>query len=478
MFRRSAILAVAVSAVLAAGLATGTDAHHRPGHQGPKPTPTPSATPTPSPSPTPTPTPTPIPSPTLTPAPTPTPTPTPVPTPSPPPPTDEWVRQFTGHYYDANGNPYSPAETYASEIVATASGIYAAGVTSGLLAGDSWGWDDIYIRKYDHAGNVLWTDQLAPGGYDQLGDVAATEEAVYLVGMIAEDGALPGHTSAGLSDGFVRKYDPAGNVMWTDQFGTGGWDEAGGVAVSSDGVFVGGQIDGEISVRRYTVDGDLIWSVGLGVVGDVAAIAVTATAIHLVGATFGAFPGESPAGRADAFLAQLDLSGAFVSADQFGTSGSDWATGVSASATRVFVTGHAEGALPGQTFGGSWDGFVRAYDESGAIAWTHQFGTATGTDLHDVALSGEGIYVSGSTNGTLPGQVSAGRSDAFIRHYDSNGAIDATRQFGSAGGDFGISIAVGDQALFVAGATEGTLLTDDPEWSMLQAYVMRTHELE
>ena len=41
---------------------------------------------------------------------------------------------------------------------------------------------------------------------------------VYVVGTT--NGALPGQTAHGQNDVFVRKYDPAGNYLWTRQFGT------------------------------------------------------------------------------------------------------------------------------------------------------------------------------------------------------------------------------------------------------------------
>ena len=384
------------------------------------------------------------------------------------------MRQFAGSYLDVNGNPYSPAETFASEIATSTSGVYIAGITAGVLTGDGSGWDDVFIRKYDHTGTLLWTDQLVAGGYDQVGDIAATDDGVYLVGLIAEDQALPGFTSAGLSDGFVRKYDPSGNVLWTDQFGTAAWDEAMAVAVTPDGVFVGGQIDGEITLRTYTPDGDLISSVGLGVQGDVTAIAANGQGVHLAGATFSAFPGKTNAGRSDAFVAHVDFDGTLVSADQFGTSGSDWVNGISSSDSRIVVAARTEGALPGQSFGGSWDAVVRAYDPSGSVAWTRQFGTATGTSADDVRVTNEAVYVVGTTNGALPGQTSVGGLDAFLRRYDFDGGVVSTRQFGSLGGDYGLSLSRANGALYIAGATDGQMLTSSPAGFVLQGYVIRT----
>jgi hypothetical protein len=48
-------------------------------------------------------------------------------------------------------------------------------------------------------------------------------------------GTLPGQTSAGDYDAYVRKYDSAGTELWTRQFGTGASDGASGVAVDGGG---------------------------------------------------------------------------------------------------------------------------------------------------------------------------------------------------------------------------------------------------
>jgi hypothetical protein len=45
-------------------------------------------------------------------------------------------------------------------------------------------------------------------------------------------------------DAFIRKYDPAGNVIWTLQLGTAATDEGLGVAVGSSGLYITGSTQG------------------------------------------------------------------------------------------------------------------------------------------------------------------------------------------------------------------------------------------
>jgi hypothetical protein len=102
---------------------------------------------------------------------------------------------------------------------------------------------------------------------------------------------------------------------------------------------------------------------------------------------------------------------------QVGSSDRDSARSVSVDGNgNVFVAGDTSGALPGQTSAGDSDAFVRKYDSSGAEVWTHQFGS-TGNDIaSSVSADGSGnVFVAGDTDGTLPGQTRAGDFDAFVR---------------------------------------------------------------
>ncbi|MBI2934480.1 MAG: SBBP repeat-containing protein, partial [Chloroflexi bacterium] len=109
---------------------------------------------------------------------------------------------------------------YASGVAVDGAGnSYLAGYTYGALPGQtSSGSDDAFIRKYDPTGNELWTRQFGGSGDDHAWGVAVDGAGnSYLAGDTW--GALPGQTSSGSADAFMRKYDPSGNVLWTGQFG-------------------------------------------------------------------------------------------------------------------------------------------------------------------------------------------------------------------------------------------------------------------
>src|SRR3989454_5558413 len=74
--------------------------------------------------------------------------------------------------------------------------------------------------------------------------IAVDASGVYVAGSI--NGTLPGQTSAGSCDAFLRKHDTSGNVLWTRQFGTSGEDEAIAIAVDASGAYVAGRTSGAL----------------------------------------------------------------------------------------------------------------------------------------------------------------------------------------------------------------------------------------
>ena len=139
---------------------------------------------------------------------------------------------------------------------------------------------------------------------------------------------------------------------------------------------------------------------------------------------------------------------------QFGTSDSDsftGATGISVGPLGVFVTGGTSGTLPGQQRAGSTDVFVRKYDAEGNEVWTRQFGSSNLDIARGISLDSTGVYVAGQTRGALPGQTGAGGDDAFVRKYDADGNEVWTLQFGSSENDIAGAISVDSTGVYVVG---------------------------
>jgi hypothetical protein len=337
-----------------------------------------------------------------------------------------WTRQFGGPagLLVMTGN----ADSARAAAVDAAGNVYVVGSAEGVLDAVV-GARDAFVRKFDAAGNVLWTRQFGSASDDEATAVAVDASGNVLV-VGTTFGALPGQMASGNFDAFARKYDANGTVTWTRQFGTPGFDEALGVAVSPSGdVYVvgstfgtlGASSDGarDVYVRRFSSAGAVSWTrqFGSSAGGDEygTAIAVdVAGAAYVAGVTDGALVQGALAGGLDAFVARLDSSGTRLWTRQFGSPSNDGAAAITVDVTgQVLVAGDTLGALPGQMSAGSGDAFARAYDAAGAEAWTRQFGS-TGADTAAGIASRGGVFVVGQSFGALPGQASVGNSDAFL----------------------------------------------------------------
>ncbi len=142
----------------------------------------------------------------------------------------------------------------ASGVAVDAHGnVLVVGYTDGALPGQkSAGWRDAFVRKYDPNGKELWTRQFGSTEDDTAFGVAVDAQGNVLV--VGETyNVLPAHKSAGRRDIFVRKYDPNGKELWTQQFGSMGYDGAFGVAVDAQGnVLVVRGTGGAVFVRKYS----------------------------------------------------------------------------------------------------------------------------------------------------------------------------------------------------------------------------------
>ena len=102
---------------------------------------------------------------------------------------------------------------------------------------------------------------------------------------------------------------------------------------------------------------------------------------------------------------------------QLGTTVQDNATSITSdSSGNVYVTGYTQGSLDGNTSAGGWDLFVLKYNSSGTKQWTKQLGTSIGSGI--TSDSSGNLYVTGSTEGGLDGNSSAGGADLIVVKYN------------------------------------------------------------
>src|SRR5438552_2072064 len=249
----------------------------------------------------------------------------------------------------------------ANALAADMSGIYVAGDMGGPFLGTTT--NTGFLRKYDPDGNVLWTSVVGDYAYA----VALGASGAFVVG--ATFTTLPNETSVGGIDAFVRKYDTDGGILWTRQFGSPLYDLTNSVATDSSGAYVAGYTSGsDAFLTKYDVDGNLLWIRRFGAWGPfVSAVALGSSGIYVAGGVAGTFPGQANSSSVDVFLGKSDLEGYILSAQQFGTFAIDGANSVASAGSKVYVAGYVSGTFPGETSVGKNDAFVSAFSEPGSI---------------------------------------------------------------------------------------------------------------
>jgi hypothetical protein len=353
----------------------------------------------------------------------------------------------------------------AYDAVADASGAFVVGQTSGSLGGQApLGVEDAFIQRYAGDGRVLWTRLWGGDSLDSASTVASNGTAVFIGGR-----------TGGSGDAFVASYDLAGNPGWSDTFGApdlGSFEQVDDIAADATGLYVAAEVsqhlddlphhgDWDIVVRKYTIDGTVVWTKEIGTArrdinGQVALDGMGH--LYVSGQTAGAFPGYvNPAG-ADVFVREYDLDGNAIWTREFGTASEANVFDSTANANGVYLCGYTWQPFgPPTSAEPAQDAFVMKVRPRGAMAWASEFG-APG-DVQDVAtgvsLSGRRLFVGGTTYGTLPGQTSAGNLDAFITLYTLTGSQLWLRQLGTSEDDSGNGVGAAAGRAFLVGSTVG-----------------------
>ncbi len=423
------------------------------------------------------------------------------------------IRQDGAPYPLQFGTGPKIATSQARAVATDAQGnVIIAGATSGTFAVVSPAPPELYtpfVAKYGPGGVLLWArevfDTRNNNGVFEVANGVATDPSgnIYVTGEVLSTG-LPGEVPAGSLDVFVAKFDGNGNRLWAHQFGSSRWDRSRGIAVDASGnAFVTGFTDGQLPGQAPAADGDFfiakfdtggtrLWlkQIDLGRNDEANAIALDGPGnLYVAGTTYqqaGEFSGNK------AFVAKYNGSGnqQWISLIGEGPFPLVVANAVAAStngnaiylAGRTYqdldVVGQPRVAPQCCTTG---DAFVARFNGSGTQQWVHNLAAQTLSGpryFNDEALgivtnaAGSAVFVTGYTDGVMPGETSKGAEDMFAARYEGDGTRTWVRQFGAglpAGGsslaqyDIGFGIAMDPNGdLFIAGATVGSFGTPGP----------------
>ncbi|MBW6514902.1 MAG: hypothetical protein K0B87_09150 [Candidatus Syntrophosphaera sp.] len=302
----------------------------------------------------------------------------------------------------------------------------------GAFTLNSNGYRDVFVAKADPDGNWLWANSAGGPGVDcgNCLDVDASGNS-FVTGYFYASATFGGSviTSAGLSDIFVAKLDPAGNWVWASRAGGPYHDFGNAITVGGAGlIFVTGSFESIASFGSTSLTSSGASDIFLTVLGELGAwlVAIRAggpgwdagqdvirdsfgniyvTGSYEITATFYTSTLNSY-GADDIFLAKFDPAGLFIGVMGAGSVGGDYGWDLAAdSAGNVFLAGSFYGTA---YFGpvtlisnGLFDVFVAKI----LPAFVLEFAVAGGGPQYDKASgvnvdSAGNIYVTGYYNGT------------------------------------------------------------------------------
>ena len=223
----------------------------------------------------------------------------------------------------------------------------------------SAGGTDVFVLRLTPAGEIVWARRLGGPQVDTGIDIAVDAKGVSVAGSFqgSLDTGAGRLESAGRTDGFLARLDPAGTPQWALRIGGPKDDEIRSVALEASGeLWVAGSFEDRATIGA------------------------------------GGGPGLESAGKLDGFLAQLGPDGKVLWSGRIGGKDEDAINAVAAGKGGAWITGHFSGtadvdpgtAVTSMASVGRTDAFVARLSRTGTLRWVQRIGEQhydTGTGL-------------------------------------------------------------------------------------------------
>lgn len=177
-----------------------------------------------------------------------------------------------------------------------------------------------------------------------------------------------------------------------------------------------------------------------------------------------------PRGVFVALLAVTSLAFATSCVDD--RAGGDESEGDQSRVDESQLTAHATGAKSEAPPAAARSRAARTSSQSARLDWVRQFGTASTDSAEAVAAGVDAVYVVGATAGSIEGQRTAEEADAYVQKYDTSGRLQWTRQFGTDAADRAHAAVEADGSIYVVGTTGG-VLSEEAKSGTVDGFVRR-----
>jgi hypothetical protein len=314
-----------------------------------------------------------------------------------------WPDCARGVDIDASGNIY--VSGYFRDVVDFNPG---SGIENHTAAGNS----DCFLSKFNAAGYYRWSctwggTNSYQGRASVVDDAGNSDVTGFFWDAVDFNpgSGVDSHTSLGMGDAFLSKFDTSGTFQWVRVWGGTLYEQDRGVALDSLG---------NVYVTGWFAD--------------------------MVDFNTGAGTEEySTNGVDDVFLSKFDSSGTFQWARTWGGLNFDYGYDVSVdSSGNAYVTGKfwdvvdfgPSEEIDSHTSLGVNDVYLSKFNTSGDFLWAQSWGGTDNDTGEGTAIDSFGnIYVTGAFSGTvdfdlslgIDEHISNGSEDAFLCKFDSNG---------------------------------------------------------
>jgi hypothetical protein len=376
-------------------------------------------------------------------------------------------------FTDANGNIYVTGFFDSPTI--------SLGTTTLTNNGSS----DVFITKYDSTGNVVWMKSAGGTDRDYANKICTDASGnVYIIGNFLSSSISFGNItltndSTGLCNVFIVKYDAAGNVVWAKSAGGSKWDNGNGITVDALGnVIICGYFNSptmsfgntsittngieDIFVAKYNSNGNLLWANNYGGIANDYGTGIAcdnAGNIYFCGyfssptLAFGSSTLNNN-GSDDIFLTKFDSNGNVVWSQNAVGSAGEVSNGIALDGNgNVYLCGTY--TSPSLSFGnisinnnGNKDIFLVKYNSSGNAIWANtiggsgeEYGNGISVDnsgnIYLIGIMGIGSFNVGSSSLS---NIKNGFSDVFYAKYNFSGNPIWANNTGGTKDNIGIGI--------------------------------------
>ena len=169
--------------------------------------------------------------------------------------------------------------------------------------------------------------------------------------------------------------------------------------------------------------------------------------------------GQQKQGGDDAFISKFNPDGTKEWTRILGSSAWEVANALTTGSDgSIYIAGNTRGDLDGQTHnGGGVDAFISKFNPDGTKKWTRLLGTSRNDRGNALTTGSDGsIYIAGTLDSDLPGDIGGSFGDAFISKFNADGTKEWTRLVGISSAEEANALTTGiDGSIYIAGYTEG-----------------------